>query len=182
MLKLKNKRVVNLLSFFLLVLVVVANSFFTIKQFKVIEEFNKIQMHFQLFTDSFVIVFLILIQMIACITVVVIETLFVTFVTNFITKKKLKFSNFFSLIIFANITSILLNMTIFSIAGLDNLQDIQWMGWSPGSQMFLTGFIYLYLSNLDSSISNGLKIKLSIIIFSITYGLTFIFQMLTTFV
>ncbi|MFV5171138.1 hypothetical protein [Bacillus cereus] len=182
MLKLKNKKIINLLSFCLLISVIVANSFFTIKQFKVLEQFHKIQMDLPVFTDSAVIVILILIQLTASITVVVIQTLFVTFVTNFITHKRLKFSNFFPLIILANITSIILNMIVFSIAGLNNLQDLQWVGWSPSSQLLSVGFIYLYLSNLDSSIANNLKIKICIIIFSITYGLTFIVQSLMTFV
>ncbi|PGL19547.1 hypothetical protein CN917_16050 [Bacillus thuringiensis] len=182
MFKLIHKRGINLLSFLLLILVVVANSLFTIKQFKVIEEFHKMEMPLQLFTDYFVTVFLILIQLVVSITVVVIETLFITFSTNFITHKKLKFSNFFPIIVSANIASVLLNMVIFSIAGLNNLYDVQWIGWSPGSQLFLAGFVYLYLLNLDDSISNRLKIKLSTIIFLITYGLTVIFQMMITFI
>ncbi|WP_234480369.1 hypothetical protein [Bacillus sp. S74] len=72
MFKLIHKRGINLLSFLLLILVVVANSLFTIKQFKVIEEFHKMEMPLQLFTDSFVTVFLILIQLVVSITVVVI--------------------------------------------------------------------------------------------------------------
>ncbi|MGR5920828.1 hypothetical protein ACT7DD_13610 [Bacillus paranthracis] len=104
---------------------------------------------------------------------VIIETLFVTFITNFIANKKLNFSNFLSVIIFSNISSILLNMTVIWIVGLNNLQDLEWLGWSPGSQMLLSGFVYLYLSNLNDSISNRLKVKISVIIFSITYGLTF---------
>ncbi|EOO70294.1 hypothetical protein IIC_04736 [Bacillus cereus VD021] len=182
MIKLKNKKIINLLSFCLLALAIFANSFFSIKYFGVIEQFDKIQMNFPLFTNSFVIVFLTSIQVIVGITVVIIETLFVTFITNFIANRKLKFSNFLSVIIFSNISSILLNMTVIWIVGLNNLQDLEWLGWSPGSQMLLAGFVYLYLSNLDNSIANSLKIKISIIIFSITYGLTFSIQMLMTFV
>ncbi|WP_044894916.1 hypothetical protein [Bacillus alveayuensis] len=182
MLKLKNERIINLLSFCLLVLVVVANSFFSIKQFKVIEQFNKIQASFPLFTDSFIIVFLTSIQLIAGITVVIIETLFVTFITNVMTNKKFKFRNFLTPIILANIFSILLNMSVISIARFDHLQDIQWLRWFPGSQILLAVFIYLYFSILDSATSMSSKIKLSIIIFSVTYGLTLIVQLLMTFV
>lgn len=182
MIKLKNKRIINLLSFCLLALVIFANIFFSIKNFGVIEQFDIIQKKLPLFTNSFVIVFLTSIQVIVGITVVIIETLFVTFITNFIANKKLNFSNFLSVIIFSNISSILLNMTVIWIVGLNNLQDLEWLGWSPGSQMLLSGFVYLYLSNLNDSISNRLKVKISVIIFSITYGLTFIIQMLMTFV
>ncbi|MDG0939531.1 hypothetical protein P6U35_29850, partial [Bacillus paranthracis] len=83
MIKLKNKRIINLLSFCLLALVIFANTFFSIKNFGVIEQFDIIQKKLPLFTNSFVIVFLTSIQVIVGITVVIIETLFVTFITNF---------------------------------------------------------------------------------------------------
>ena len=166
MLKLKNERIINLLSFCLLVLAVVANSFFSIKQFQVIEQFDKLQASFPLFAHSFVAALLILIQLIAGITVIIIETIFVTYITNVMTNKKFTFSNFLSAIIFANLVSILLNMTIISLAGFDQLQDIQWLGWFPGSQILLVVFFYLYLSYLDSSTSISLKIRLCTIIFS----------------
>ncbi|BBU39368.1 hypothetical protein APP_16600 [Aeribacillus pallidus] len=182
MLKLKNERIINLLSFCLLVLVVVANSFFSIKQFQVIEQFDKLQASFPLFAHSFVAALLILIQLIAGITVIIIETIFVTYITNVMTNKKFTFSNFLSAIIFANLVSILLNMTIISLAGFNQLQDIQWLGWFPGSQILLVVFFYLYLSYLDSSTSISLKIRLCTIIFSTTYGLTLIIQTFMTVV
>ncbi|MDX5920386.1 hypothetical protein SIL09_13560 [Bacillus cereus group sp. BfR-BA-01033] len=43
MIKLKNKRIINLLSFCLLALVIFANTFFSIKNFGVIEQFDIIQ-------------------------------------------------------------------------------------------------------------------------------------------
>jgi len=179
MLLLKNKRrITNILFFFLFTVIVVANSLFTVKQFHVLKQFDKIQMNFPIFTDSFVIVFLTSIQIIADFTVITLETLLVTFVTNVITNKKLRFSNFFSLITLANIFSIILNMIVISISGSENLQDLQWLSWSPSSQILLVGFIYLFLSNLDSSLSVKLKIKLISIIFAITYGFTFFIQLL----
>src|SRR5579875_1779434 len=118
MLLLKNKRrITNILFFFLFTVIVVANSLFTVKQFHVLKQFDKIQMNFPIFTDSFVIVFLTSIQIIADFTVITLETLLVTFVTNVITNKKLRFSNFFSLITLANIFSIILNMIVISISG-----------------------------------------------------------------
>jgi len=83
MLKLKNERIINSLSFCLLVLAVVANPFFFIKQFQVIEQFDKLQASFPLFTHSFVTALLILTQLIAGITVIIIETIFVTYIEYF---------------------------------------------------------------------------------------------------
>ncbi|MEK4383301.1 hypothetical protein NSS70_15795 [Aeribacillus sp. FSL K6-2848] len=140
---LKRQGLINTLSFFLLSLILVANTFFSIRQFGIIEQFNDIQKNLPLFTESFVIVFITSVQLIAGITVVIMETLFVTFVANFMTKKKLKFSNYMFPILLANIFSTLLNMTIIKAIGLNDMQNIPWLIWSPVSQILLAVYIYI---------------------------------------
>lgn len=117
-------------------------------------------------------------QLIAGIIVIIMETLFVTFVANFMTKKKLKFSNYIFPILLANIFSTLLNMTIIKAIDLDDMQNIQWMIWSPISQILLAVFIYIYFSIIDRSISNNVKIKLGVLIFSVFYGVPLIMHTL----
>lgn len=117
-------------------------------------------------------------QLIAGIIVIIMETLFVTFVANFMTKKKLKFSNCIFPILLANIFSTLLNMTIIKAIDLDDMQNIQWMIWSPISQILLAVFIYIYFSIIDRSISNNVKIKLGVLIFSVFYGVPLIMHTL----
>lgn len=167
---LKRQGLINTLSFFLLSLILVANTFFSIRQFGIIEQFNEIQKNLPLFTEAFVIVFITSVQLIAGITVVIMETLFVTFVANFMTKKKLKFSNYIFPILLANIFSTLLNMTIIKAIGLNDMQNIPWLIWSPVSQILLAVFIYIFFSIIDKSISNNVKIKLGVLIFSVLYG------------
>lgn len=71
-------------------------------------------------------------------------------------------------------------MVIISVSGLNELQDIQLLIWLPVSQILLAVFIYFYLSIVDKSILSDVKIKLGIIIFSVTYGLPLIMQTLMT--
>ena len=104
---LKYKRLINWISFLILILVLIANTIFTIDQFKIIEEFNEIQSNLPLFTDSLVIFLFIGAQLIAGISVVLIETLFITFATNFMIEKKLKFSNYLFPILLANIFTVI---------------------------------------------------------------------------
>lgn len=175
---LKRQGLINTLSFFLLSLILVANTFFSIRQFGIIEQFNEIQKNLPLFTEAFVIVFITSVQLIAGITVVIMETLFVTFVANFMTKKKLKFSNYIFPILLANIFSTLLNMTIIKAIGLNDMQNIPWLIWSPVSQILLAVFIYIFFSIIDKSISNNVKIKLGVLIFSVLYGVPLIIHTL----
>lgn len=174
----KTSRINQYAFFFSIVSDIGCQYFFSIRQFGIIEQFNDIQKNLPLFTESFVIVFITSVQLIAGITVVIMETLFVTFVANFMTKKKLKFSNYMFPILLANIFSTLLNMTIIKAIGLNDMQNIPWLIWSPVSQILLAVYIYIYFSIIDKSISNIVKIKLGVLIFSVLYGVPLIIHTL----
>lgn len=180
MLILKHQCFKNWFSFFLLVVVVIWNSLFSIKKFRVIEMFNEIQIKLRLFTDSFVMVFITTVQLIAVITVVIIETLFITFIANFVTKKKLKFSDYLFPIFLANIISILINMAIINVTNVDDFEKIKWLGWSPVSQIVLAIIIYYFMTFVNKSLTTKIKIKVVTIIFLVAYGLPLIVIMLSS--
>lgn len=174
---LKYKRLINWISFLILILVLIANTIFTIDQFKIIEEFNEIQSNLPLFTDSLVIFLFIGAQLIAGISVVLIETLFITFATNFMIEKKLTFSNYLFPILLANIFTVIIHSIIIKIFDFDNFSTIKWMAWSPVLPILIAVFVYIYLSIVDKTIAIKVKVVLGILLFSVFYGLQVLVQL-----